>query len=217
MASEVKDTIQDTNLEYGLTTEEVGKRLAQYGYNEVSEKKASFLSRLGKRFWGIVPWMLEATAIVTLVLGKYPQALVIIFLLFFNAGMSLWREGRAKTAMATLKQRLRIQSRVKRDGKWSTIPARELVPGDVVRVRIGDLLPADVKIADGSLGLDQSMLTGESGIVDKSPSEIAYSGSAVKRGEATGVVDATGTKTYFGKTISLLDLRNQNSTWKKSQ
>ncbi len=150
--------------------------------------------------------MLEATAIVTLILGKYPQALVIVFLLFFNAGMSLWREGRAKAAMAKLKQRLRIQSRVKRDGKWSTIPARELVPGDVVRVRIGDLLPADVKIVDGSLGLDQSVLTGESGIVDKLPTEIAYSGSAVKRGEATGIVDATGTKTYFGRTISLLEL-----------
>jgi H+-transporting ATPase len=197
---------KETNLDNGLETEEVQKRLTQYGYNEVPEKKVSFWARLGKRFWGIVPWMLEATAIVTLVLGKYPQALVIIFLLFFNAGMSLWREGKAKAAMAKLKQRLRIQSRVKRDGKWSTIPARELVPGDVVRVRIGDLLPADIKIVEGSLGLDQSVLTGESGIVDKLPKEIAYSGSAVKRGEATGIVDATGKKTYFGKTISLLDL-----------
>jgi H+-transporting ATPase len=197
---------KQTNMEIGLENQEVQKRLATYGYNEVPEKKVSFWTRLGKRFWGIVPWMLEATAIVTLVLGKYPQALVIVFLLLFNAGMSLWREGRAKAAMAKLKQRLRIQSRVKRDGKWSTIPARELVPGDLVRLRIGDLLPADVKIVDGSLGLDQSVLTGESGIVDKLPAEIAYSGSAIKRGEATGIVDATGIKTYFGKTISLLDL-----------
>jgi H+-transporting ATPase len=120
--------------------------------------------------------------------------------------MSLWREGRAKAAMAALKQRLRIQSRTKRDGKWSIIPARELVPGDLVRVRIGDLLPADIKIIDGSLGLDQSVLTGESGIVEKSTEEIAYSGSAVKRGEATGIVEATGIKTYFGRTISLLEL-----------
>ena len=196
----------ETNLETGLNNQEVQERLETYGYNEVPEKRVSFLSRLGKRFWGIVPWMLEATAIVTLILGKYPQALVIIFLLFFNAGMSLWREGRAKAAMAKLKQRLRIQSRVKRDGKWLTLPARELVPGDLVRIRIGDLLPADIKIMDGSLGLDQSVLTGESGIVDKLSKEIAFSGSAVKRGEATGLVDATGTKTYFGKTISLLEL-----------
>jgi H+-transporting ATPase len=109
--------------------------------------------------------------------------------------------------MARLKQSLRIQSRVKRDGTWSTIPARELVPGDIVRARIGDLLPADIKIIDGSLGLDQSVLTGESGIVDKLPAEIAYSGSAVKRGEATGIVETTGIKTYFGKTISPLELR----------
>ena len=206
MSSNVKKVLQETNIETGLETSEVKKRLVEYGYNEVLDKKISFWARLGKRFWGIVPWMLEATAVVTLILGKYPQALVIIFLLFFNAGMSLWREGRAKAAMVRLKQRLRIQSRVKRDGKWSTIPARELVPGDVVRARIGDLLPADIKIVDGSLGLDQSVLTGESGIVDKLPAELAYSGSAVKRGEATGIVEATGIKTYFGKTISLLEL-----------
>jgi len=205
MEKEPKE-FQATNLETGLNDQEVKERLTTYGYNEVPEKKVRFLTRLGKRFWGIVPWMLEATAIITLILGKYPQALVIIFLLFFNAGMSLWREGRAKAAMAKLKQRLRIESRVKRDGKWYTIPAKELVPGDVVRVRIGDLLPADVKVVDGSLGLDQSVLTGESGIVDKLPAEIAYSGSAVKRGEATGVVAATGVKTYFGRTISLLEL-----------
>ena len=205
-SSDTKEDLKKISLENGLETQEVQKRLANYGYNEVPEKKVSFLARLGKRFWGIVPWMLEATAIVTIVLGKYVQAVVIIALLLFNAGMSLWREGRAKAAMAALKQRLRIQSRVKRDGKWLTVPARELVPGDLVRVRIGDLLPADIKITDGSLGLDQSVLTGESGIVDKSAEEIAYSGSAVKRGEATGIVDATGTKTYFGKTISLLEL-----------
>ncbi|MCW3994616.1 MAG: plasma-membrane proton-efflux P-type ATPase [Candidatus Bathyarchaeota archaeon] len=205
MEKELKG-LQATNLETGLSNQEVKERLAIYGYNEVPEKKVSFLARLGKRFWGIIPWMLEATAIVTFILGKYPQALVIVFLLLFNAGMSLWREGRAKAAMARLKQRLRIQSRVKRDGQWSTIPARELVPGDVVRVRIGDLLPADVRVVDGSLSLDQSVLTGESGTVDKSTGEIAYSGSAVKRGEATGIVDATGVKTYFGRTISLLEM-----------
>jgi len=204
--SDKEQELRETNLENGLDAQEVQKRLAKYGYNEIPEKKVRFLVRLGKRFWGIVPWMLEATAIVTLLLGKYVHSVVIVALLLFNAGMSLWREKRARAAMAALKQRLRIQSRTKRDGKWSTIPARELVPGDLVRVRIGDLLPADVKILDGALGVDQSALTGESVIVEKSAGEIAYSGSAVKRGEGTGLVDATGTKTYFGRTISLLEL-----------
>jgi len=198
--------LRETNVENGLETQEVQKRLTKYGYNEIPEKKVSFLVRLGKRFWGIVPWMLEATAVITLLLGKYPQTLVIVFLLLFNAAMSLWREKRARSAMASLKKRLRIQSRVKRDGKWSIIPARELVPGDLVRIRAGDLLPADIKIIDGSLGVDQSVLTGESIIVEKSTGEIAYSGSAVKRGEATSIVVATGARTYFGKTVSLLEL-----------
>ncbi len=198
--------LRGTSLENGLDAQEVQKRLVKYGYNEIPEKRASFLLRLGKRFWSIVPWMLEATAVITFLLGKYPQTLVIVFLLFFNAAMSLWREKRARIAMAALKQRLRIQGRVKRDGKWSIIPARELVPGDLIRVRAGDLLPADVRIIDGSFGVDQSALTGESIIVEKSAEEIAYSGSAVKRGEAMGTVDATGTKTYFGKTVSLLEL-----------
>ena len=201
-----KQDLQETNMKNGLEAQEVQKRLEKYGYNEIPEKKVSFLVRLGKRFWGIVPWMLEATAVITFLLGKYPQTLVIVFLLLFNATMSLWREKRARTAMAALKQKLRIQSRVKRDGKWLIIPARELVPGDLVRVRAGDLLPADIKIIEGSLGVDQSVLTGESIIAEKSAGEIAYSGSTVKRGEATGIVDATGTKTYFGKTVSILEL-----------
>ena len=121
-------------------------------------------------------------------------------------GYSLWREKKANAALANLKTRLSIQSRVRRDGKWSLVPARELVPADLVRVRIGDILPADIKIINGSLGMDQSMLTGESGTVIKSEGEIAYSGSTVKFGEASGVVEATGTKTYFGKTVSLLEL-----------
>ena len=205
-SSDREQELQETNVENGLDAQEVQKRLAKYGYNEIPEKKVSFLARLGKRFWGIVPWMLEATAVITWLLGKYTQTLVIVALLLFNAALSLWKERRARAAMAALKQRLRIQSRVKRAGRWSIIPSRELVPGDLVRVRTGDLLPADIKVIDGALGVDQSALTGESIIVEKSAGEVAYSGSAVKRGEATGTVDATGTKTYFGKTVSLLEL-----------
>ena len=180
--------------------------MVKYGYNEIPEKRTSFLLKLGKRFWGIVPWMLELTAILTWFLGKYPDTIIIVGLLVFNAAISLLRERKAKSAMAALKQRLRIQSRVKRDTKWMTIPARELVPGDLVRLRAGDLLPADIKIADGDLEVDQSALTGESVTVDKSSGSVVYSGSAVKRGEATGIVTATGTKTYFGKTVELLEL-----------
>ena len=192
--------------ENGLSSQEVQSRLVKYGYNETPSKKESLFERIGKRFWGIVPWMLEVTAIVTLLLGKYVDTVVIVFLLLFNAVMSLWREGKAKAAMASLKKRLLIQCRVKRDGVWTTIPSRELVPGDLVRVRAGDLLPADIRLIEGNLGVDQSSLTGESIIVEKTIEELAFSGSSIKRGEATGVVEATGVKTYFGKTVSLLEL-----------
>lgn len=202
----LRDNLQRTDLEEGLGTEEAKKRLELYGFNEVPEKKDSFWARLAKRFWGIVPWMLEITVGVTVVLGEFVQAAIVVVLLFFNASMSMWRENRARSAIAALKQKLTIQSRVKRDGKWSTIPARELVPGDLLRVRIGDVLPADIKLLEGFLGLDQSVITGESGVVKRYAGELAFSGSAVKRGEATGIVDTTGIKTYFGRTISLLDL-----------
>ncbi len=192
--------------EIGLDTAEVQRRLLLYGYNEVPERKESFSKKIALKFWGIVPWMLEATIIITLVLGKYLEALVILSLLFFNSALSLWREKKSNNALATLKTRLSIQSRVRRDGKWVLVPARELVPADFVRVRIGDILPADIRVVDGNLGLDQSMLTGESGTVTKSAEETAYSGSKVKFGEASGVVEATGTKTYFGKTVSLVEL-----------
>lgn len=162
----------------------------------------------GKRFWGLVPWMLEITAILTFLLGKYPDAIIIVALLLFNATLSLFQERRARSATVALKQRLRVQSRVKRDGKWSVIQAREIVPGDLVRVRIGDFVPADIKIVDGTLDVDQSALTGESGTVEKSggDGELVYSGSAVKRGEATGIVYATGTRAYFGKSVELVEL-----------
>lgn len=195
-----------TNLEHGLDAQEVQELRIKYGYNEIPEKKIGFLKKFGKKFWGIVPWMLEITAIITCILGKYLDTIIIAFLLLFNATMSLWREKKATKAMASLKQKLRIQSRVKRENKWTVIPARELVPGDVVRVRSGDILPADIKVIDGSLGVDQSMITGESILVEKSIGDITYAGSAIKRGESTGIVDATGIKTYFGKTISLLKL-----------
>ncbi|SMH71203.1 plasma-membrane proton-efflux P-type ATPase [Candidatus Nitrosotalea okcheonensis] len=195
-----------TDIEKGLGTEEAKRRLAVYGYNEVPEKKTHFLITLARCFWGIVPWMLEATAFLTWFLGKYPDTIIIVALLLSNAVISIMRQRKASVAMAALKQRLSIQSRVKRDGMWSVIPARELVPGDLIRVRAGDILPADIKIVGGNTDVDQSVLTGESATVEKSSGEPVYSGSTVKRGEATGIVDATGTRTYFGKTVELVDL-----------
>ncbi|MDE1839308.1 MAG: plasma-membrane proton-efflux P-type ATPase [Thaumarchaeota archaeon] len=195
-----------TDIEKGLGTEEAKKRLAEYGYNEVPEKKTHFLITLAKCFWGIVPWMLEATAFLTWFLGKYPDTVIIVALLLSNAIISIMRQRKASIAMAALKQRLSIQSRVKRDGMWSVIPARELVPGDLIRVRAGDILPADIKIVGGNTDVDQSVLTGESATVEKSGGEPVYSGSTIKRGEATGIVDATGIRTYFGKTVELVDL-----------
>jgi H+-transporting ATPase len=190
----------------GLGTEEAKKRLAQYGYNEVPEKKTNFLIMIAKCFWGIVPWMLEATAFFTWFLGQYADTIIIVSLLFFNAAISIIQQRKASVAMAALKQRLSIQSRVKRDGTWSVIPARDLVPGDLIRVRAGDIVPTDIKIVSGNMDADQSALTGESATVEKSDGESVYSGSTVKRGEVTGIVDATGTRTYFGKTIDLVDL-----------
>lgn len=206
MIAEASNKIELTHIDHGLTTFEAKKRLFENGYNEVPEKTVSFWRTLGGRFWGIVPWMLEVTVILTVILGKYAEAAVIVALLLFNAVMSQWREGRAKKAMATLRQKLHIESRVKRDEQWLTLPARDLVQGDLIRIRIGDLLPADIKIVEGTIGLDQSTITGESGVVEKSIGETAFSGSSIKRGEATGIVTATGKNTYFGKTISLLDL-----------
>jgi H+-transporting ATPase len=190
----------------GLGTKEAKKRLIEYGYNEVPEKKTNFLITIAKCFWGIVPWMLEATAFFTWFLGQHLDTIIIVLLLFLNATISIMQQRKASVAMTALKQRLSIQSRVKRDDMWSVIPAREIVPGDLIRVRAGDILPADIKIVNGNMDIDQSALTGESATVEKSDGESAYSGSTVKRGEATGIVDASGTRTKFGKTVCLIDL-----------
>ncbi len=192
--------------ENGLSSQEVLRRRSKYGLNEVPEKRTRFVVRLGKRFWGIVPWMLEITAFITYLLGKYSDTIIVIGLIVFNAVLSLFQERRAQKAMTALKQRLRIQSRVKRDGSWIVIDARELVPGDVVRLRAGDIVPADIRLINGNLSVDQSALTGESVTKEVSGGGLVYSGSVIKRGEATGTVVAIGTHTYFGKTVELLKI-----------
>jgi H+-transporting ATPase len=188
----------------GLTTEQARQRLAQYGPNAVAEERPHLLLGLLAKFWAPVPWMLEATIALELILGRNPEALIIGALLVFNAALSLFQEKRAHDALALLRKRLVVEARVLRDGIWRLLPAQELVPGDFVHLRMGDLVPADVRLADGGILLDQSALTGESLPVEAGPGAAAWAGALVKRGEASGEVSATGSRTYFGKTAELV-------------
>ncbi len=188
----------------GLTTEEAEQRLRQYGPNQVAVEKQHRLLDLLSKFWAPVPWMLEATILLEVVLHKSTEAIVISALLIFNAFLSFFEEGRAQNALALLRKRLAVTSRVLRDAKWQSIHAEALVPGDYVHLQMGDLVPADVLISEGDLLLDQSSLTGEAQPVEMGQGTTAYAGSMAKRGEASGEVTATGSKTYFGKTAELV-------------
>jgi H+-transporting ATPase len=188
----------------GLTSEEAQRRLLLYGANEVAEEKSHPLAEFGRKFWAPVPWMLEVTVVLELLLHKYWEAIIIGSLLVFNAAIGFVQEQHAAQALAILRQRLSILARALRDQRWQLLPAKELVPGDVVHVRMGDLVPADLRLADGQILVDQSALTGESGPVEAGASAAAYAGTLVRRGEATGEVTGTGTRTYFGKTAELV-------------
>jgi len=195
-----------TNLENGLSTEEVQKRLGEYGYNEVPERRVSPVARFLKKFWGITPWMLEVTVALTWFLGKYLEMYVIAALLLFNGVLGFIQEEKANSAVTLLKQRLKVNARVKRNGRWIRVAARELVPGDLIRLRAGDFVPADVKVADGAVEVDQSSLTGESLAVERKIDDVLLSGSIIARGEITGVVISTGAKTYYGRTVELVQI-----------
>ena len=188
----------------GLSTEEAQRRLEQYGPNAVPEPKRHPWRVLAAKFWAPVPWMLEATVILQLALGKWDEAVVIAALLVLNALLSFVQEARADRALMLLRQRLSVTARALRDGRWQTLGAEQVVPGDVVHIRLGDLVPADLRLADGEVLLDQSALTGESLPVEAGAGAAAYAGAVVRRGEATGEVTATGVRTYFGKTADLV-------------
>ncbi len=189
----------------GLSSAEARRALATYGPNEIPESAPNPLVMFLRKFWAPVPWMLEATIVLEIVLRHVPEAVIIGFLLLFNAAISVVQEGRAGKALALLRSRLVVQTRVLRDGEWRLLPARELAPGDFVHVRMGDLVPADLRLAEGSVQVDQSALTGESLPVEAGPGATAYAGSVVRRGEASGEVRATGPHTYFGKTAELVE------------
>jgi H+-transporting ATPase len=188
----------------GLSSGEHQCRLARYGYNEVPEKKANPVFSFAKKFSGPTAWMLEAVIVLSLILGNYANVYVIVALLVLNAVLGFFQEQKASKAVEALRQRLRINARALRDGIWQIVPARDLVPGDVVRIRAGDFVPADVKILDGGLSVDQSALTGESLPVEKVVANLLFSGSVIRSGEATGLVVFTGTRTYYGKTTELV-------------
>ncbi|MFZ1897883.1 plasma-membrane proton-efflux P-type ATPase [Methanoregula sp.] len=188
----------------GLSAADIGKRVNNYGYNEVPEEKTNPYLNFAKKFWGPTAWMLEAVIVLSLILGNYPDVYVIVALLLLNAVLGFFQEQRASGAVDALKQKLRVNARTLRDGKWQMIPARELVPGDIVRIRAGDFVPADVKVLDGQLDVDQSALTGESLTVSKEKSDMLFSGSIIKSGESDALVVLTGNKTYFGKTTELV-------------
>jgi H+-transporting ATPase len=188
----------------GLTREEAETRLRQYGPNAVPEAKPHLFLAIAKKFWAPVPWMLEVTIILELILGKRPEAIIIGFLLVFNACLGFVQENRAQNALALLRQRLPVKARVLREGQWQLIPAEDLVPGDFVHIRMGDVMPADVRLAEGQIQVDQSTLTGESLPREAGTGRDTFAGSVVIRGEASGEVTATGTRTYFGKTAELV-------------
>src|SRR5271154_5690688 len=184
----------------GLTQAEAQKRLTQYGPNEIEEKKTNELLKFLSYFWGPIPWMIEAAVILSAVARHWPDFGIILVLLLANAVVGFWEENQAGNAIAALKATLAIKARVKRDGKWATPAARELVPGDVIRLRSGDVVPADAKLLDGDpVEVDQSALTGESLPAGRKAGDAVFSGSIIRQGEAGAMVYATGETTYFGK------------------
>jgi H+-transporting ATPase len=188
----------------GLTESEAQQRLQKYGFNEVSEKKQNSILAFLKRYWGPMPWLLELAIILSVVLKHYLEADIIFALLTINTVIGQIQSRGSQKALTALKKRLAINARVLRDGNWSTKEAREIVPGDIISIGLGDIVPADAKIISGDLSIDQSILTGESLPVYARESAIIYSGSVVKRGEAKCVVVNTGANTYFGKTAELV-------------
>jgi H+-transporting ATPase len=189
----------------GLTQAEATKRLAQYGPNELEEKKTNLFLKFLSYFWGPIPWMIEIAVILSAVAKHWPDFGIILVLLLSNAVVGFWEEHAAGNAIEALKARLAIKARVKRDGKWINPAARELVPGDVIRMRLGDIVPADARLMEGDpVEVDQSALTGESLPATRKAGEAVFSGSIIRHGEISAMVYAAGTNTYFGKTAQLV-------------
>ena len=189
----------------GLSSAEVEERRAKYGPNALSEKEVSLAAKILGHFTGSIAYMIEAAAVVSAVIGHWDDFAIITALLFFNAGLELWQDRKASSALAALKKGLAPEATALRDGKWQTVQAATLVPGDIVKVRLGVIVPADLRFVSGDYAsIDQAALTGESLPAAKKVGDEAYSGSIVRQGEMTGVVIATGSNTFFGRTAKLV-------------
>ncbi len=190
----------------GLAQAEAQRRLARYGPNEIAGKQTNAFLKFLTYFWGPIPWMIEAAVILSALVHHWPDFFIIVVLLVANAVVGFWEEYQAGNAIAALKAKLALQARVKRDNKWITVPARELVPGDLIHVRLGDIIPADARLLEGDpVDVDQSALTGESLPVARKTGEVVYSGSILRQGEIDAVVYGTGQNTYYGKTAQLVE------------
>lgn len=195
----------------GLTSDEARRRLEQIGPNAVADTAPHRFLALLRNFWAPVPWMLEAAILLQLVLGELAEAAIIAALLLFNAALGFFQESRAQAALAALKSKLSLIASARRDGAWTKLPAAALVPGDVVKLSLGAVVPADVRLVTGAILLDQSMLTGESAPVEAEAGSNAYAGALVRRGEAIGEVTATGPRTYSGRAAELVRVAHAES------
>ncbi|HFD79051.1 MAG TPA: plasma-membrane proton-efflux P-type ATPase [Gammaproteobacteria bacterium] len=201
----------------GLSSAEAARRLQQYGPNALEEKQVSALRRLLGYFWGPIPWMIEVAAVLSAIVQHWPDFWIIVALLLFNAGVGFWQEYTAGNAVEALKKQLAMRARVLRDGQWQEIDAKLLVPGDIIRIRLGDVIPADVRLTEGDyLSVDQSALTGESLPVTKRSGDEAFSGTVAKQGEVIAEVTATGKNTRFGKTAGLVEQAHTVSHFQKA-
>ena len=211
------EAIDTTPPDQGLSSDEATQRLAQYGPNALQEKHVSVLRRLLGYFWGPIPWMIEVAAVLSALVQHWADFWIIFALLVFNASIGFWQEFTAGNAVAALMKQLALRARVRRDGQWQEIDAQQLVPGDIVRIRLGDVIPADVKLVEGDyLSVDQSALTGESLPVTKRTGDDAFSGTVVKQGEVVAEVTLTGANTRFGKTASLVEQAKTVSHFQKA-
>src|SRR6202021_2235946 len=196
----------------GLTNDEARRRLAKSGPNAMPDTSVHPLRMALEKFWAPVPWMLEAAIVLELVLGQYAETPILALLLVFNAALGLFQESRAQATLAALKSRLALTASVKRDGVWKTATATELVPGDLVKLSLGGVVAADVKLTGGEVLLDQSMLTGESVPIEAGVGLQTYAGALVRRGEAEAEVTAPGASTKFGRTAELVRAAHVVST-----